>query len=45
MATTTFSIEMTARISLFQFTSGYQPTVGVDYGFKIHAVGGEDGMY
>ena len=25
-----------------QFSGGYQPTVGVDYGFKIQNVKGED---
>ena len=29
----------------FQFNQGYQATVGVDYGFKIHAVKGLDCTY
>ena len=30
---------------LCQFAPGYQPTVGVDYGFKIETVGGQEGEY
>ncbi|KAI0234476.1 hypothetical protein LSAT2_015263 [Lamellibrachia satsuma] len=28
-----------------KFTSSYQPTVGVDYGFKVEAIQGIDCMY
>ena len=32
-------------IDQLQFSPNYQPTVGVDYGFKIHRVFGKDCMY
>lgn len=34
------------KVNLFlQFSGGYQPTVGVDYGFKIQHVEGVDCKY
>lgn len=33
---------MLMRLYHFQFSNGYQPTVGVDYGFKIQNVQGID---
>ena len=32
-------------VDQLQFSPNYQPTVGVDYGFKIHRVFGKDRMY
>lgn len=33
------------KFLFLQFSGGYQPTVGVDYGFKIHHVEGVDCKY
>ena len=35
-----FSHDLAQIMMLFQFSGGYQPTVGVDYGFKIQNVKG-----